>query len=169
MKFTKVESTCDAVRWFKQGDHPNVSPAQPYICKSKDGGLYYIIEGSRHPTFWLSCTEHTEVPQVPFMGSIVKFNLDGRIYYKDVSPFNFWSVKSGDTVPLDKSDLLYQEYCLAADWESQDYGQINNAKPGRSAPYNHQVVCPGDWIVTSETGSVTVLSDDDFTATYKPA
>lgn len=132
-----------AVQWFKEGDHPDVTVRHPEIVLSQDGTLFYVssVDDACIPKFWMPVNESVN----------------------EVFPFVFWEVKAGERVLADTRPDLYVRYWKRAGWG-------NAPKTLAYVKYRNEPlwVEPGMWIV--QNGSeVFALIDSVFNAAYEPA
>lgn len=102
------------------------------IIYSRDKTLYYISDrksDSRRPHHWMSvakipgpATQHM-IEKVAgregiFGKPFVEFRLNsGDVYCREVLPFAFWSVKSGDIESISVDDDLWKDYACFSQWK----------------------------------------------------
>lgn len=101
------------------------------IVHSLDGSLYYVR--ARHgdgyrPRHWLSLKKiegaaTQEMKDKADRGGIfskpvveIRINGTGEIYCREMLPFAFWSVKSGDEKPISTRDDLFKDYASISGW-----------------------------------------------------
>jgi len=147
MKFQRRNPVIvEAVQWFKEGDHPDVTVRHPEIVFSQDGALFYVssVDDACRPKFWMPVDESS-------------FRVD------EVLPFAFWKVRSGEVVLADTRPDLYVRYWKRAGWE-------HTPKTLAYVKYRSEPVWvePGMWIVQSGS-EVFALIDSVFNAAYEPA
>lgn len=92
------------------------------IHYSLDREYYYVTDTEQDsPKYWMSVENEKpdSVSDSPFTPSYLQIKRvsTGAEYWKEVLPFNFWKVKSGDVEPLTRDSDLYQDYASLMQWK----------------------------------------------------
>lgn len=135
-----------AVRWFRDGDHPQVVVRTPQVVFSRDRTRYFISHADGRLALasgWLALDAADPL-------------------HPRWMPFALWHIQSGTTEHAHAHPALLARYQTQMAWAHAPaaVGFI----PGAPAVS----VTPGDWVV-EEDGEVRVLSPEAFARTYTQA
>jgi hypothetical protein len=177
MKFTRKESTVDAVQW-----HPGMkvdgvrSREKVEIIYSADGLYFYVSKGDLRPRQWVSVNPiDGPVPDEKKGGVLngwaeIKNQVTGRVYHREVLPFNFWDVRSGKHDEFAYADLppsaldLVLDYAAMSGWP-EDQLKMSYYAWVEDGDRNIQVK-DGSWIV-NDAGKIRVYDDATFRKLFK--